>query len=94
MISLSGRVPGRASERSRDRVDDDGGYGNFRGWRLGYLGFSQEHEFIGERARSVGARGAHTMPRRGQGVARARGGVAASRLFSVSCLDSVFVTEK
>jgi hypothetical protein len=42
IIPLSGRVPGRASESSRPRVDDGGGYGTFRGWRLGYLGFSRD----------------------------------------------------
>jgi hypothetical protein len=31
MISLFGRVPGRASEPSRTRVDDGGGYETFRG---------------------------------------------------------------
>jgi hypothetical protein len=67
MIPLSGRVPGRASEPSRTRVDDGGGYGTFRGWRLGYLGFSRGRQYIGERARSVGAQGAHTMWPRGQG---------------------------
>ena len=71
MISLSGRVSGRASEPSRTRVDDDGGYGTFRGWRLGCLGFSRFDEYMGGRARSVGARGAHTTPRHGQGWARA-----------------------
>ena len=40
VISLSGRVPGRASEPSQTRVDDDGGVGAFRGIVLGYLGFS------------------------------------------------------
>jgi hypothetical protein len=44
MISLSGRVPGTASEPSRTRVDDDGGYGTFRGWRFGPLGFSRGTE--------------------------------------------------
>jgi hypothetical protein len=71
MIPLSGRMPGRALEPSRTRVDGDGGYGTFRGWRLGPLGFSQGCEYIGRRARSVGARGACTMGRRGQGVGRA-----------------------
>ena len=44
MISLSDRVPGRASEPSRTRVDDGGGDGRFCGWRLGYLGFSHRGE--------------------------------------------------
>jgi hypothetical protein len=61
MIPLSGRVPGRASEPSRTRVDVYGGYGTFHGWRFRPLGFSQRCEFISKRARSVDARGAHTM---------------------------------
>ena len=44
VISLSGRVPGRASEASRTRVDDDGGVKTFRGIELGYLGFSRVAE--------------------------------------------------
>jgi hypothetical protein len=71
MISLSDRVPGRASEPSQTRVDDGGGYGTFCGWRLGPLGFSRGCEFIGGKARSVGARGAHTMGRHGQKGGRA-----------------------
>ena len=42
VISLSGRVPGRASEPSRTRVDDDGGVGTFHGIVLGYLRFSSD----------------------------------------------------
>jgi hypothetical protein len=71
MIPLSGRVPGTASEPSWTRVDDDGGYRTFHGWRLGLLGFSWGCEYIGGRARLVGTRGSHTMGRRGQGVGRA-----------------------
>ena len=41
VISLSGRVPGRASEPSRTRVDDDDSVGAFRGIVLMYLGFSR-----------------------------------------------------
>jgi hypothetical protein len=93
MIPLSGRVPRRASEPSQTRVDNDGGCRTFRGWRLGPLGVSWGCEFIGERARSVDARGAHTMGRHGQGVAPPPG-VAASRLISVFPLDSVFVLAK
>ena len=44
VISLSGRVPGRASEPSRTKVDDDGGVGAFCGIVLGYLGFSRGGE--------------------------------------------------
>jgi hypothetical protein len=71
MIPLSGRLSGRASEPSRIRVDDSSGYRTFRGWRFGPLGFSRRCEFIGRRARSVDARGAHTMGWRGQGVGHA-----------------------
>jgi hypothetical protein len=55
----------------RTRVDDDGGYGTFRGWRLWSLGFSRGCEYIGRSARLVDARGAHTIARNGQGRARA-----------------------
>jgi hypothetical protein len=68
VIPLYGRVPRRALEPSRTRVDDGGGYRTFHGWRLECLGFSRGCEYIGRRARSVGARGAHTMGRRGQGA--------------------------
>ena len=44
VISLSDRVPGRASEPSQTRVDDDGAVGAFRGIFLGYLGFSRGGE--------------------------------------------------
>jgi hypothetical protein len=70
MIPLSGRVPRRASGPSQTRVDDGGGYSTFHGWRLRTLGFSRWSEFIGGRVRSVGARGAHTMGWRGQGLGR------------------------
>ena len=44
VIPLSGRVPGRASEPSQTRVDDDGGGGAFRGIVLGCLGISRHGE--------------------------------------------------
>ena len=72
MISPSGRVPGRASEPSRTRVGDDGRDGTFRGILLGYLGFSRYAEYMGEDARSVEARGAHTTPRCGPRAGRAK----------------------
>ena len=43
----SGRVPGRALEPSRSRVDDNGGDGTFRGIMIGYLGFSDEGVYMG-----------------------------------------------
>ena len=94
MISLSGRVPGRASEPSWARVGDGGHDGTFRGWRLGYLGFSRSDVFIGGRARSVGARGATPCLGAARGWAAPTGGVATSWLGSISPLDSVFVTVK
>ena len=71
MIPLSGRVPGRASEPSRTRVDDGGGYGTFRGWRLGSLGFCGRRHYIGERAASGGTRGGHATPWRSRRWGRA-----------------------
>ena len=44
VISLSGRVSGRASEPSQTRADDDGGVGTFHGIVLGYLGFSRDED--------------------------------------------------
>jgi hypothetical protein len=85
MIPLSDRLPGRASEPSRTRVDGDGGYGTFLGWSLGPLGFSWRCEFIGRGARSVDARGAHTMGRRDQGVGRAT--TRCGRLVARFCLS-------
>ena len=73
MIPLSGRVPERASEPSRTRVDVGGGDGTFRGFLIGYLGFSRKKVFIGERAMSVEGRGVFTTWQRagrwGRGVA-------------------------
>jgi hypothetical protein len=94
MISLSDRVPRRASEPSQTRVNDGGGYETFRGWRLRRLGFSRGCEYIGERARSVGARGAHTMGWHSQGWPALPPGVAASLPYFVSPSDSVHMSEK
>jgi hypothetical protein len=94
MIPLSGRVSGIASEPSRTRVDDGGGYKTFHGWRLGCLGFSQECEFIGGRARSVDAQGAHTMGQRSQRGAAPPPGVAASLPYFVSPSDSMNMSDK
>ena len=65
------RVPGRASEPSRSRVDDGGGDGTFRGILIGCLGFSCEEVFMGERARSVEAQGLNTTWRHAGGGTRA-----------------------
>jgi hypothetical protein len=48
-------------------------YSMFRGKLIGVLGFSHQGEYIGGRAASGGGLGAHTMPWRGLGVARAMG---------------------
>ena len=63
MIPLSDRVPGRASEPSRTRVDDGGGDGTFRGIMIGCLGLSGRRHYVGERAAHGAIRGAHTPPR-------------------------------
>ena len=94
MIPLSGRVSGRASEPSRTRVDDGSGYGTFRGWRLGYLGFSGRRHYIAERAVSGGTRGGHATPGTAGGGAAPSPGVAASSVASVSPLDTVYVSGK
>ena len=44
--------------------------GTFRGRRLDDLGYSRYGEYMGERARSVAAQGAHTTPRRGPRAGR------------------------
>ena len=64
----SGRVTGRALEPFRSRVDDDSGDGTFRGFLIGYLGFSVEEVFMGERATSGEPYGPHTMSLRGRGT--------------------------
>ena len=88
----SGRVPGRAPEPSRSRVNDDDGDGNFRGILFGYLGFSIEELYMGEgltRGRPVGPT---PPPRAPGGGAAPPGGVGASWLPSISPSVSVHVT--
>ena len=90
----SGRVPGRAPEPSRSRVDGERGDGTFHGILIGCLGFSIKEVFMGERATSGGPVGPTPCPR----AAKRRGpppcGVGASWPSSVSPLDSVYVTVK
>src|SRR5215216_2003265 len=82
--SLSGRVPGRASDPSRSRDGDDGGYRLFRGFLIGYLGFlSRGHLIVGRGGRG-GARADLTTPWREPGWAARPGGVVAPWLLSVS----------
>ena len=50
MTSPSDRVPGRASEPSRDGFGVDGGYVTLRGFLLGFPGFSRYGEYMGEEA--------------------------------------------
>jgi hypothetical protein len=73
VIPLSGRVLGRASGPSRSRVDDGDGL-QYVSWKLiGAFRFSHRGEYIGGRVASECGPGAHTIPRHGQGVARAMG---------------------
>ena len=83
----------RAPEPSRSKIDDDGGDGTFRGFLIGYLGFSIEEVYIGERATLRGACGRHTMCWRTGGPAPPSG-VGTSWPSSISPLDSVYVTGK
>jgi hypothetical protein len=62
---------GKSSRTPRDGFDDGGGVGVFCGNWLSVLGIFRFGEYMGERARSVEPQGALTMPRRGQGWARA-----------------------
>ena len=55
-------VPGRASDPSRSRDGDDGGYRLFRGFLIGYLGFSSQGQYIGGRRGRGGAGSGHTTP--------------------------------
>jgi hypothetical protein len=71
VISLSGRVSGKASGPSRSRVDDGGGSQCVSGKSIGYLGFSRRGVFIGEGASSGVDRGGLTPRRRSQGLGRA-----------------------
>ena len=75
------------------RVDDDGDDGTFHGCLIGYLGFSIEEVFMGERATSGEPYGPHTMSLRGRGPAPPHG-VGAPWLPSFSSSDSVYVTVK
>jgi hypothetical protein len=69
-------------------------YGTFRGSILITLGFSRQRQFIGGRAMSEGTQGPTPPGGAARGGLAPLYGVAASRLFSVSLLDSVYVTEK
>jgi hypothetical protein len=87
VISLSGRVPGRASGPSRSRVDDGGGSRCVSGKLIGSLGFSHQGVFIGKGAASEVDQGALTIGRHGQGLGRAPGGEAGPWPLSVSSSD-------
>ena len=70
-IPRPGRVPEQRLLSPESHLQRRRRYGTFHGFMLGSLGFSRDGEYMGGRARSMGARGAHTMPRRGLGLARA-----------------------
>ena len=57
----------------RSRDDGGGGYRQFRGIPIGYLGFRHRGLLIGEEARLGGGQGPHTLPRRGVGPPAPRG---------------------
>ena len=67
---------GRASDPSRSRDGDDGGYRLFRGFLIGSLGFSSRGQLIGGRRGRGGVGSHHTTPWRGLGLAAWPGGVA------------------
>jgi hypothetical protein len=81
-IPLSGRVPGRASGPSRSRVDDGGGL-QYISWKSvwGLRVFSTKGIYM---QKGDVRRGWPAPPN----------GAAASRLLSVSPLDSIFVSGK
>jgi hypothetical protein len=73
VIPLSSRVSVRASGLSRSHIDDGGGL-QYVLWKfIGAFRFSHRGEYIGGRAASGGAPGAHTMPWCSLGVSRAMG---------------------
>ena len=74
MIPLSGRVPGRALEPSRSRVDDGGGLGCLLENISSIEGFHVKDKFIVEEVRRDDI-GGHQVgrPKHGQGVGHAWG---------------------
>ena len=70
-IPRPGRVPEQRLLSPESRLRRRRRYGTFRGFLLGGIGFPRDGEYMGGRARSVGTRGPHTMPRRGLHLARA-----------------------
>ena len=70
-IPPPGRVPRRSSDLSRIGVDDGGGSGPVEENMNTVLGFLVWGVYVGERAKSVAPRGAHTWSSRGQGCCRA-----------------------
>jgi hypothetical protein len=71
VISLSGRLLGRASGPSPSQVDDGGGL-QYVSWKIDrVLGFSRRGEYIDGRAALGGGPGGPTTWWRSQGLARA-----------------------
>jgi hypothetical protein len=94
MISLSGREPERASGPSQTRVDNGGGLQYFSCMEAWALGFSWWSEFIGEGRGWWAPEGPTPCGGAARGGPVSPYGVAASRLFSVSPLDSLFMSDK
>ena len=67
----SGRVPGRASELLRSKIEDDSRDETFRGiWAI-VLGFSRLGEYIGEGETSGAKWGPHAIAQRGSHLGHA-----------------------
>ena len=78
-IPRPGRVPEQRLLSPESRLRRQRRYETFRGFLIGYLGFSTRRHLIGEEATRGGARGAHTTP--GRGLAWPAPGLHENRLF-------------
>src|SRR4051794_35931202 len=68
-IPHSGRLPEQRILSPESCFGDDGGYGTFRGFSLGSLGFSRNEEYMGEEAESGRPGGPRRHQGAGQGLA-------------------------
>jgi hypothetical protein len=94
VISLFGRVPGRASGPSQSRINDGGGLQYVSRKIKRVFRFSRRGEYIGRRTASGGGPGAPPPGGASQGLAAPPYGVACPWLPSVSALDTVLCRKK